>query len=415
MVAVRELEVLRRRVDAATDRLAGHLDTSGAYGIDGHRNAKAALKHLGRLPGPEAAARVRTARMLRRLPAVAAAYERGEIPTASVRAIVRVVANPRVEPFLDVADPVFADLAATDSYHDFVRWLQQWEALADADGAEQDAEGTHQRRNAAIAQNAADLSWHLRAHTGALQGAAMADIFAAYEAAEFETDRQHAIAEHGEAATVDQFPRTPAQRRADALFAIFRAAAATPADAQLPVPLVNIITDDATLDDEIRRAAGGDPDQPGPDGPDGPDPERVERRRCHTVTGHPLHPSDVLAATLIGYVRRVVVDAAGTIIDLGRRRRCFTGSSRDAAILQGAIRARGGTACFWAACNSPPHRLQVDHHDPWHQHGPTDIANSDLACGYHNRLKEAGYRPVHAPDGTWTLTRPDGTPITPAA
>ncbi|MBK5224247.1 MAG: HNH endonuclease, partial [Acidimicrobiia bacterium] len=60
-------------------------------------------------------------------------------------------------------------------------------------------------------------------------------------------------------------------------------------------------------------------------------------------------------------------------------------------------------------------RLQVDHHQPWRQAGATDTANSDMLCGHHNRLKEAGFRPVRGPDGTWALTRPDGTPITPGA
>ena len=103
---VRGLEVVRRRLDAVTDRLAGVVDASGAHGVDGHSSAKAALVHVGRLSGAEAHARVRTARVLSRLPAVAAAYAAGAIPSGHVRAIVRVVSNPRVASYLEVADPV---------------------------------------------------------------------------------------------------------------------------------------------------------------------------------------------------------------------------------------------------------------------------------------------------------------------
>jgi hypothetical protein len=105
------VEVVRRKLDAGTDRLVDRCDTTAAYCADGHKSPKPAVKHLGRLSGPEAHGRVQTARQLRRLPAVAAAYGAGQIPTELVRAICRAAANPRVEPFLAVADPVFADMA----------------------------------------------------------------------------------------------------------------------------------------------------------------------------------------------------------------------------------------------------------------------------------------------------------------
>ena len=65
--AVRRLAVVLRRIGHATDRAAGHLDTSAAFSLDGHVNARSALKHLGRLPGRESLGRVQTARALRDL------------------------------------------------------------------------------------------------------------------------------------------------------------------------------------------------------------------------------------------------------------------------------------------------------------------------------------------------------------
>ena len=53
-----DVEVVARRLDAVRVRLARVLDRSGAYSVDGHRSAKAALRHLGRLSGPEAHRRV---------------------------------------------------------------------------------------------------------------------------------------------------------------------------------------------------------------------------------------------------------------------------------------------------------------------------------------------------------------------
>ena len=74
LAAVGRLEVLRRRLDHGTDRAAGHLDRSAAFALDGHRTAKSALKAIGRLTGSEAHGRVQTARALRWLPLVDAAY-----------------------------------------------------------------------------------------------------------------------------------------------------------------------------------------------------------------------------------------------------------------------------------------------------------------------------------------------------
>lgn len=399
------LEIVGRRLDHARDTLAGHIDATGAHGVDGHKSAKSALVHINRVPGAEAHGSIQTARALRQLPEVDAAYAAGRIPTASVRAIARVASNPRVGCFLDdLVDRIFAEQASEATHDDMVSFVRDWERFADADGADQAREHAHRRRNGSLVRNDLAGSWHLRGDFGDLHGASMAEVLAAYEHAEWLADREVAIAEHGPGATPDQFPRTSAQRRADAMLAIFRRAAATPADAQSPEPLVNIVIDQGTLETELARAAGAPADHCA---------SRLADRICRTTSGHPVHPADAVAAILVGHVRRVVVDAASNVIDLGRRRRCFTGSSPDAALLQTAIRDRGGTTCSWADCNSPPQWMQVDHDQTWRALGPSDIANSQTACGYHNRLKETGYRPVRGPDGTYTYRRPDGTEITP--
>lgn len=400
------LEVVSRRLDHAKDTLAGHIDATGAHGIDGHKTAKAALVHINRVPGAEAHGSIQTARALRRMPEVDAAYAAGKIPTASVRAIARVASNPRVQDFVDdLVDRIFAEQASEASHDDLAAFVRDWERFADADGTDQDRDHTHRRRNASLVRNDLAAAWHLRGDFGDLDGACMAEVLAAYEHAEWLADRDAALAEHGPGATPDQFPRTPAQRRADAMFEIFRRAAAVPGDAPSPDPLVSIVIDQETLETELARVAGAPVEH---------DLARLDERICRTTSGHPIHPSDAVAALLVGHVRRVVIDAASNVIDLGRRRRCFTGSSRDAALLQTAIRARGGTRCFWADCNSPPQWMQVDHDQTWRALGPSDIANSKTACGHHNRLKETGYRPVRGPDGTYTYLRPDGTHITAA-
>jgi hypothetical protein len=66
-----------------------------------------------------------------------------------------------------------------------------------------------------------------------------------------------------------------------------------------------------------------------------------------------------------GQIRRVVVDAAGVVVDMGRRRRLFTGNARHAVMLQ-------ATHCVAAGCHTPIRHCQADHLHDWQHHGPTD-------------------------------------------
>jgi hypothetical protein len=399
----RELEVVARRVDAAVDRVVDEVDRTAAYRADGHRSTKAALVHLCRLPGAEAAARVRTARALRWLPQVAEVYRQGLVPTASVRAIARITANPRVRPFLAGADDDFADQAMTQSYGQLVEYLRHWERLADADGAEQDSERTHARRRASLLQDPVDGSWELTARFGAAQGAALAEVFARFIDAEFQTDLAAARAEHGDDVALDRLMRTDAQRRADALIALAMRAAAVPPEHRDPEPLVSILIDQTSFEAQLARLAGTSV----------PTPEQIDPtgRVCRTTSGHHLHPTDAVAAALIGHVRRIVIDSAGRVTDLGRTRRCFTGAAREAVLLRHPT--TGPPRCAWSGCDRPLRHLQVDHVHPWRSSGTTRPDNGQPLCGHHNRLKERGFTPHRHPDGTWTLHRPDGTEITP--
>ena len=82
-------------------------------------------------------------------------------------------------------------------------------------------------------------------------------------------------------------------------------------------------------------------------------------------------------------------------------------------MLQAFLRSPGGLACFWSGCDGGGR--QADHRLAAAAGGHTDQDNCDVYCGFHNRLKETGFKPVRHPDGTWTQHRPDGSEITPAA
>jgi hypothetical protein len=126
--------------------------------------------------------------------------------------------------------------------------------------------------------------------------------------------------------------------------------------------------------------------------------------RCTTSDGVPVDPRDMLVAAALGHVRRVVLDSASVVLDMGHKRRLFTGALRDAVLLSGA-------RCTWGGCNVPGSACQADHVLPHSHAGPTAASNGGPACGHHNRWRTRGYRSWRDPEGHWHHYRPDGTEI----
>ena len=112
----------------------------------------------------------------------------------------------------------------------------------------------------------------------------------------------------------------------------------------------------------------------------------------------------MLAAALAGQVRRVVVDERRVTIDMGRRRRLFSGNNRDAVMLR-------STRCVWAGCDIPASQAEADHLDPYSVGGNTDAERGCPKCGKHNRWSTRGFVTRQDDQGRWQTYRPDGTSI----
>ncbi len=88
------LEQQRRRLEHRITALIAAVDRSGVYEEDGHRSVKHWSIGITHWTPIEAAARLRCARMLRDLPAVADAFAAGELPVAHAQAIANTVVQP---------------------------------------------------------------------------------------------------------------------------------------------------------------------------------------------------------------------------------------------------------------------------------------------------------------------------------
>jgi Domain of unknown function (DUF222) len=118
------------------------------------------------------------------------------------------------------------------------------------------------------------------------------------------------------------------------------------------------------------------------------------------ATGQLLPVSDVHRLARTSTLVRMVIDADGQVLDMGRRARLATPAQRR------AILARYAT-CWIDGCPLPAHLCQIDHIDNWSEGGLTDLAKLGPACQFHNRHRYQHpdrYRRRPTGKDRWTFT-----------
>lgn len=458
-VRVREVEALGRRLHAVQVGLIDAIARSGVHRTDGHASAKVLVRHAANLSNVEALRRDQVASMQRDLPAVATAHAEGRLGTAQAERIARVHANRRVREQLAAEDLAVARAAVALPFKEFDEAMADWERLADEDGAGDRAEREHAKRDFRMPHNL-DGSHRFEGGGGSGTGQEIEDIWQRQVRREWEADWADARRHLGDAATVDDLARTDAQRRYDAMRTCFLRGDLAEHGVEART-CTELVIDEVTFERHLAKLFGTDPgpdprlatwwddlldtlDDSGPspadadvptrdaDSPEAEvdaEPEAAADRdaeagqegavprpgspgglvgfRCGTIDGRPLDPTEVVVASLIGQVRRVVVGADGVVLDMGRKTRCFTGARQLAVRLSQA-------SCPWPGCDVPSSECQSDHLDAFNgpKRGRTDPGNGAPACGRHNRMKEQGFTVVRDRWGRFHVFRPDGTEIT---
>jgi hypothetical protein len=392
VAAIRELEKMRRQIDALQVDAQAAIERRGLHSADGHASAKVMVRHVADLSVSEATGREQSVRMRRDLADIAEASSAGRLGIAQSRLLALVHANVRVREAMIDSQDWFLEQAEALNFRDFQQVIRQWERLVDQDGPEPANERNHDNRNATIRQDPVDLGVQVRADYASMQGVSMIEIFEHYVAAERLADWEKARAEHGDDANVSHLPRTEQQRRADALWQLFHDAAAAETSAVPPEWVHTVVWDSQTYEAMVASLDGEDAHL---------DPRSVT---CETLDGNPLDPYEAAAHSLLQKVRRAVVNATGTVIDQGQAR-CFTGSARQAVKLT-------SRCCIWPGCMVPTGQCQVDHVHEHSSGGLTNPGNGAPVCGRHNRLKTNGFRVWRDSAGGWHTYRPDGTEIT---
>jgi hypothetical protein len=286
---------------------------------------------------------------------------------------------------------ILLDHAEQLSYSEFSHCVDRFVTLADIDGAHDGRDDAIEHRDAHVSAVGGIVD--IAAHGG--DGLTTTELIAIHRRfidAEYRTDLEARRGEYGDAAEQHPLARTAGQRRFDALVAIFRRAAGAEGFGATGDPLVNVVIAADTWAQMLAasglapiRSLDGRPVDPftGLTRPSDlfddllGSPESLADRRCETSSGITLHPHDVLRAALAGHVRRVIVDASGVAIDMGRRRRLLHGPARQAARLL-ILR------CEHPGCELAAELCDIDHADEWAQGGPSDQRNSRIRCNTHN-------------------------------
>jgi hypothetical protein len=383
-----ECELLAAQVD-----LLDVMEAEGDHHADGHRRVANLLVAQTNTSRTAANIKVKAMKTLRLLPEVRKRLAAGEFGVAQIQSLGVACGNPRVRDYLPVIEDQILEWAEF-AHDEFDECVAKFSQLADADGAEQRDNARHERRSLHLSQSGD--GFHGSFGCGNTQGAVIKKVLDHFTKKEFEADWSEAKARVGERVTQLDLARSHEQRRMDALHALCVTAAAATPGLQPPAPLVNLVMDTRTCDEIVEHAVTGV--RPPPDLSD------IASRRCHTEDGVRIPEADALAAMLQGHIRRLVVNDKGVTIDLGRRKRLFTGNARDAVMLR-------SVRCVWAGCNVPASHCEADHTTPWTQHGETNAESGGPLCDRHNRWKTRGFTTTIDDNGQWQTLRPDGTNI----
>ncbi len=152
-------------------------------------------------------------------------------------------------------------------------------------------------------------------------------------------------------ATAQNLPRTATQRRADALVIMAMRSASRPADSRTPRPLISVMLDKNTF-----------------------------MKVCQMADGTVIAPGLLVPWLTQAEIERVVFDTPKRVIEIGVKKRFYTGGVRRSIELR-------DQHCTFPGCRIPANRCDIDHIIEYSQGGPTTQANGRLRCPTHNRQR----------------------------
>jgi Domain of unknown function (DUF222)/HNH endonuclease len=358
-----ELERASRIVDAELGRRLSEFERRRAFAVDGHLSTAAWLAHRQGLSRSAAEGRVRRAQALERMPAVARAFGDGDVSESAVH-VLSAAREAAPEAFAR-SESALLEVARSMSFGELRRVVDTWRIAADPDRALEDEDRRFERRRLDVGttiDGMVRVDGELDPETGQALIAAL---------------RAVVDVETRTSTTAD--PRTPTQRRADALGEVCRQWLDS-----LERPTVAGERPHVVVTMDVSALRGG--------------ASAAELEDAGAVT----------AATARQFacdanVSRVITRGASEPLELGRRTKVVPAPLRRAV----AVRDRG---CRFPGCGRPPGWCDAHHVRHWADGGETALDNLVLLCRPHHRVIHRGFG-VEMVGGRPAFTRPDGSPI----
>ena len=361
---LKELHLAVEQLEAERLRRLAEIDRRGLFERDGHLSAAAWLVRRFRLGWGAARDLVRMARGLASMPRTREAVESGDLSLSSARVLVG--AHGAEPEAFAAAEPLLVEAARIHQVADLGRVAAFWrQAVQRERGIDPDEARFARRRFFAsvLLDGMVRVDGDLDPETGEALLSALRAVL--------DTDAR--------APGADQDPRTPAQRRADALGEVCRAWLDR---SDRPIvagerPHVTLTVDVATLSDADPTAS-----------PQGPVAELDH-------VG-PVASSTARRISCDAALMRVVMAGPSEPLEVGRRTKIVAPALRRAVI----VRDR---TCRFPGCDRPHTWCDAHHVVHWAEGGATSLGNLLLLCRPHHRV-------IHRPGGI-TLELIDGRPV----
>ncbi|WNB87143.1 DUF222 domain-containing protein [Cellulomonas sp. ATA003] len=371
---------------------------AGAWRGAGDRSYEAARGRVSGTGVRAAGVQVRQAEQLDAAPAATAAVTEGRITVghAAVLGKVAVTGTPVQREAL--ADPAVQEalvqVAERQDAGTFQITVDRWAATVDPDGLERDHQARRAERYLHLTQSTAGT--FLKGRLDTIAGHRLALALEALTPRPAEDD-----------------DRDPGERRADALTEMagrVLASVDTKPGGHVPAQITMVMTPEtwaaARAERDRRRRApqptttgsgtstgtgtgtstgtgtGDAPSGVGVSAGDAVSPSAtvapVSYPPATLEDGTPVPVTELAAAMCDCDITRVVIDAHGELLDLGRTQRLFTGALRKAIIAR-------DRECGWPSCHAPARWCEI-HHIAWwdRDDGPTSADNGVPLCSFHH-------------------------------
>jgi Domain of unknown function (DUF222) len=341
-----ELRRVRAKLAAVEARLVARVDGERPWADEGYLTAASWLAASDNTSLDEARSDVRLARRLRSMPATARALAAGDITLGHARRLATLCAPDTAAAFA-AAEEFLVGQARSMRWADFTKAAGYWlrHARQDDDPDPDKTDRDHRRVSLHDGLRGTGLLF------GELTPTAKAEVRAELDRLErqlFEADWAAAKAMHGEAVTVADLARTPAQRRHDALLDMARRSAIAPADGKRPKPLLTVLVGEDAFRNVLELADG-------------------------TLIS-PATAADLLDESVI---ETMLFDSPSRVLHLGHQR-TFVGAARRAVEVV-------HRTCTGEGCHVRSDTCEIDHILPSGVGGPTHPDNGRPQCRPHHR------------------------------